>query len=273
MDFLPVRLFAQAAQQLRCIMADPRHRPGRSQTVHEHTHEALSFSVPLLVALSPVCSATKGRPLWRCRLARTRLRAFLQRQRLALPFLKLAHELFNCLVGLGMAAHLREKLRRHGKNVGTGLHGLVDVSDVADAADNDLRFAPPFAKGLVDLANDRAGIVADVADTAPEQADVIGPGASGHDRLVVRHAAGAIDADSTPPQLRDHPQFVPANWHLDVQVRIMTEMAAKGLSLGKHLRRIRREYLDAKWNIATIFLEQRDHVVDVFTKVAALLLG
>ena len=86
------------------------------------------------------------------------------------------------------------------------------------------------------LAHHGAGVVADVADAAPEQADVVGPGPGGHDRLVVRHAAGAVDADVAPPQLGDHRQLVPADRHLDVQVRVVAEVADELLGLRRSSR-------------------------------------
>src|SRR6185437_8047901 len=88
-----------------------------------------SFSGPLRIESRPARRVHKGFPCWRCGLVKTTiLGASRQRsRRLALPLLELGHELLDRLIRLGMAAHLREKLRRHGQNVGAGLHRLIDV--------------------------------------------------------------------------------------------------------------------------------------------------
>src|SRR5690242_10593123 len=89
--------------------------------------------------------------------------------RLVQPLAEVGHELVDGLLRLGVRAELGEELGRHGDDVGPGLDGLVDVGDVADAADDDLRGRAPLAQGLADLADDRGGVVADVPDAAPEQ--------------------------------------------------------------------------------------------------------
>src|SRR5262245_54220889 len=113
-----------------------------------------------------------------------------------------------------MGAHLWEELWWDGQDVRAGLYRLVDVRDVPDAPHDDLRRRSPRPQRLRYLADHMPCVVTDIANSAPEQAHEVRTGPRRHDRLVVRHAAGAVHLDVPPPQFRDHMQFVPADRHL-----------------------------------------------------------
>ena len=56
-----------------------------------------------------------------------------------LPVAEIVDELIYGLVGLGMANHLGKEFGRHGDDIGAREQSIVDIVDMADAADDDLR--------------------------------------------------------------------------------------------------------------------------------------
>src|SRR2546426_7801020 len=82
------------------------------------------------------------------------------------PVLEVGHELVYCLVGLGVLGHLPEELRGHRDDVGASLEGLVDVHNVANAADDDFRGMAPLPERRPYLSDDRPCVVTDVSDAA-----------------------------------------------------------------------------------------------------------
>src|SRR5262245_58096394 len=87
----------------------------------------------------------------------------------AQPLLEVPQKLIDGLVGLGVLGHLAEELRGHRHDIGAGLQRLVDVHDVPDTAHDDLSPTARFLQRGVDLSDDRAGVVSDVPDPAPEE--------------------------------------------------------------------------------------------------------
>src|SRR5207245_10272918 len=112
-------------------------------------------------------------------------------------------------------------------------------------------------------------VVADVADAAVEEAHVVGARPRGHDRLVVGHAAGAVDLDAAAAELADDGELVPADRDLDVQVPVGTEVANEVLGLGDHLLRLGREDLHAEGDLVCRLLlekKKRRHPTKAYTK-------
>jgi hypothetical protein len=56
-----------------------------------------------------------------------------------LPVAEIVDELIYGLGGLGMAKHLGKKFGRHGDDIGAREQSIIDIVDMADAADDNLR--------------------------------------------------------------------------------------------------------------------------------------
>src|ERR1700674_1465122 len=171
-----------------------------------------------------------------------------------------------------MTDHLREKLGRYCDYIRPGQERLVDVADVPDAADDNLGRHLPFPEDAMNVGNDGARVVADVLDAAEKEAHEVGAGAGGHDRLVERHAAGAVDPDAARLQLRDYLQLVPSDWHLDVDPFVAAEFGNELGRLLDHLFGVGREYLDAERNLEVVAVEQADDLLDMGLEIGALFL-
>ena len=72
---------------------------------------------------------------------------------LSLPNAEIIDKLIDALVSLRMADHLAEELRWNHYDISPSRQGFVDVVNVVDTANNDLRRHRPFLEDLVNLLN------------------------------------------------------------------------------------------------------------------------